>query len=209
MKIAVIGASRGIGFEVVKFALLQGHAVRAYARRRGQLTLDTPMLGIFEGDVMDRATLDDVVEGADLVCCAIGVRWSRERVYTFSAGTKNILDAMRKGGAPRLICVTGIGAGDSKGHGGFFHERIMLKYFLNRIYEDKTRQEELVRGSGIDWTIVRPGFLTNGPMTVRYRALTDLRGVAAGRISRADVAHFIVSQADSHAYRHQAVLLTS
>lgn len=209
MKFAVIGASRGIGFEIVKLALLQGHAVRAFARHRGKLTLDTPMLGVFEGDAMDRSTLQDVVNGADVVCCCIGVPITRKSVYTLSASTKNILDAMRKGGASRLICVTGIGAGDSKDHGGFIFDKIVMRYLLGRIYEDKTRQEELVRGSDTSWTIVRPGFLTNGPMSVGYRALTDLRGVTASRIARADVAHFIVSQADSPTYRHQAVLLTN
>jgi putative NADH-flavin reductase len=69
-------------------------------------------------------------------------------------------------------------------------------------------QEALVRASGLDWTIVRPGFLTNGPLTGRYRALTDLHGAKARRISRADVAHFIVEELSTNRYLKQAPLLT-
>ena len=76
----------------------------------------------------------------------------------------------------RLICVTGIGAGDSRGHGGFLYDRVIAPFLLKTIYQDKDRQEALIRASGTDWTMVRPGFLTNGPLTGKYRLLTDLTG---------------------------------
>ncbi len=209
MKIAVVGASRGIGFEVVKLAVLHRHTVTAFARHRGRLTLDTPSLRVIEGDAMDRHALQSAIDGNDAVCLCIGMPPARKRVYAFSASTKNVIDAMRKTGVNRIICVTGIGAGDSVGHGGFFYDRLIMPLLLRRIYDDKNRQEELIRGSDIDWTIVRPGFLTDGRMAVGYRVLTDLNGVTARKISRADVAHFIIAQAVSPTYRRQTVLLTN
>ena len=72
---------------------------------------------------------------------------------------------MKKAGVKRLVCVTGIGAGDSKGHGGFLYDSIFLPFLLGTIYADKDRQELVIKASDVDWTIVRPGFLTNGPLT--------------------------------------------
>ena len=90
--------------------------------------------------------------------------------------------------------ITGVGAGDSRGHGGFFYDRIILPLVLKRIYEDKDRQERLLRASEANWTIIRPGVLTNGARTGEYRVLTELVGVTLGHISREDVAHFMRSE---------------
>ena len=84
--------------------------------------------------------------------------------------------------------MTGIGVGDSKAHGGFLYDKIVHPILLKTIYEDKNIQEDLVKESGLEWVIVRPGFLTNGPLSGKYRVLTDLIRVKAGKISRADVA---------------------
>jgi putative NADH-flavin reductase len=115
---------------------------------------------------------------------------------------------MTRHGVRRLICVTGIGAGDSKGHGGFLYDRLVNPLLLKTIYEDKDRQEALIKASQADWTIVRPGFLTNGPLTGKYRVITDLTGITAGRISRADVAHFILAELADKRYLRQTLLLT-
>ncbi len=104
--------------------------------------------------------------------------------------------------------MTGIGAGDSRGHGGFFYDKIINPLLLKTTYEDKDRQEAIVRESGLDWVIVRPGFLTNGSRTGEYRVLTELNGVKAGKISRADVADFILREAAEMKYRGQTPLLT-
>ena len=115
---------------------------------------------------------------------------------------------MKKSGTKRLVCVTGIGAGDSRGHGGFLYDSLFYPLLLRTVYADKDRQESLVKASDIDWVIVRPGFLTNGPLTGRYRVITDLSGVTAGRISRADVAHFILQQFVAPSHLRQTPLLT-
>jgi putative NADH-flavin reductase len=119
-----------------------------------------------------------------------------------------MLDAMKKTGVRRLVCITGIGAGDSRNHGGFLYDRLLQPLLLKKVYDDKDRQEALIKASDVDWVIVRPGFLTNGPETGEYRVLTDLEGVTAGKISRADVAHFMLNELDSNKYLRQTPLIT-
>ncbi len=138
----------------------------------------------------------------------IGIKNTRQPVSVFSKGTKTVVDAMKKSSCKRLICVTGIGAGDSRGHGGFWYDKMFKPLFLKTIYEDKDRQEAIVRESGLEWVIVRPGFLTKGSRTGKYRVLTDLSGVKTRTISRADVADFILQEAAEMKYREQTPLLT-
>ena len=112
----------------------------------------------------------------------------------FSRATRVLVDAMRKTGVKRLLIVTGAGAGDSRGHGSFLFDRIVFPLVLKRVYDDKDVQEQMVRGSGLDWTIARPGGLTNGPATGRYHVLTDPGTWRGGFITRADVADFLAKE---------------
>ena len=108
----------------------------------------------------------------------------------------------------RLICVTGFGAGDSRGHGGFLYS-VAFHLLLGRVYDDKDVQERIVRNSKLDWVIVRPVLLTDGPKTNAYRVLVDPRGWTCGFISRADVADFLVKQIVDDAFLHKTPVLTS
>lgn len=101
---------------------------------------------------------------------------------------------MEQGSRQKLITVSGIGARDSKGHGGFFYDHILNPLLLGTIYADKDRSESIIKASKTNWLIVRPGFLTNGPRTGNYRVVENLSGVTAGKISRLDVADFILKQ---------------
>jgi putative NADH-flavin reductase len=119
MNVLIIGATRGIGFELLKRALERGHAVTALARNPDKIPEQHGRLKVFKGDILDfesvkRATLDQ-----DAVCCCIGTGVTRKLVTVFSQGTKHVLDAMREADVRRLICITGVGAGNSKNHGGF------------------------------------------------------------------------------------------
>jgi putative NADH-flavin reductase len=96
----------------------------------------------------------------------------------------------------RLIAVTGLGAGDSRGHGNLLYDAIAFPLLLKRVYDDKDVQEWIIRSSGLDWTIVRPGLLANGPATGNYRVLTAPKDWRFGVVSRADVADFLVRQID-------------
>lgn len=190
MNIVVIGASRGIGLETVKAALAEGHAVHAMARTAPPLAHEK--LAWHLGDVTQPSAFDDALENAHAVVLCLGLGPTRKPVTLFSDTTRALLPAMTKQGLRRLVCVTGIGAGDSKFHGGFVYDRITQPLLLKTIYEDKDRQEQMLWGCGLDWTIVRPGFLTDGPRTGKVRVLTNLEGVKARKISRADVGDFLV-----------------
>jgi putative NADH-flavin reductase len=207
MKLLVIGATRGIGIRLVELALEENHRVTALVRNPEKLTAGHDRLNVIKGDIRDREAVGHAVENQNAVCITIGINPTRKPVTVFSQGAKTVIEAMADSAVNQLICVTGIGAGDSNGHGGFFYDRIFNPLLLKTIYEDKDRQEALVRDSNLEWVIVRPGFLTNGPLTGTYRVLVDLGGVRAGKISRADVAHFILNEIKNRAYRLKTPLL--
>jgi len=209
MNILIVGATRGIGRQLLEQALTAGHTVTALVRSPQKLAVQHERLKIMKGDILDSDPVARAMAGQEAVCCTIGVKVPWIRVTVFSEGTNNLLQAMKKTGVNRLVCVTGIGAGDSKGHGGFLYDFLFLPTLLRTIYADKDRQESVIQASDVDWTIVRPGFLTNGPLTEHYRVLTDMVGVTAGRISRADVAHFMLKELQSKQFVRQTPLLTS
>jgi putative NADH-flavin reductase len=137
--------------------------------------------------------------GVDAVIQTLGVSPNPVLIFSgtrlFSEATRIIVDAMEAKAVKRLICVTGLGAGDSRGHGGILYNTI-LALLLGRVYADKDAQEWIIRRSRLDWTIVRPTVLTTGPRTGAYRVLVDPRDWQSGFISRADVADFLVKQID-------------
>ena len=208
MKLLVIGATRGIGRNLVEQALDEGHSVRVLVRDAERLPARHDRLDVVKGDIRDKEAVRHAVANQDAVCITIGINPTRKSVSVFSEGTQNVIDAMSGNASGLLICVTGIGAGDSQHHGGFFYDKIFNPLLLKTIYADKDRQEALVRNSKLEWVIVRPGFLTNGPLTGTYRALTELEGIKAGKISRADVAHFILTEIKSKQYLSKTPLLT-
>ncbi len=208
MKILVIGATRGIGRCLVELALDEGHTVTALVRDPSKMPFKHDHLEVVKGDIRDKAAVERAVEHQEAVCITIGIHPTRKPVRVFSEGAQNVIAAMTNSDTHFLICVTGIGAGDSKNHGGFFYDKIINPLLLKTIYEDKDRQEALLRQSKLDWVIVRPGFLTNGPLTGTYQVLTDLAGIKAGKISRADVAHFILAEFQAKQYLFKTPLLT-
>ena len=202
-KLLVIGASRGIGLETVKAALLAGHSVRALARSAASIPIQDAGLEKVSGDALDSDTIRNALKDVNVVIQTLGVDISPraifERTTLFSHSTRILVDAMKAAGVKRLIAVTGLGAGDSRGHGGFLYDAVVFPLLLKRVYDDKDVQEWIIRSSGLDWTIVRPGLLTNSPATGQYRVLTAPNDWRFGTISRADVADFLVRQIDDRA----------
>jgi len=195
----VIGASHGIGFETVRCALSAGHRVRAFARGAAAIALDAPALERTTGDALDSAAVTAALAGVDAVIQSLGASKGLQAVLAgttlFSRATRILVDAMRGTGVRRLVAVTGLGAGDSRGHGGFLYDALVFPLVLKRIYDDKDVQEQMIKASGLEWTIVRPGMLTSGRATGQARAIVEPRDWRAGSVSRADVADFLVREA--------------
>lgn len=195
--ILVIGASRGIGLETVKAALAAGHSVRAFARSAASIPLNDARLQKIAGDALSRTSLDTALSGTDAVVQSLGVMSLKELIFgttLFSASTRLLVEAMLAAGIKRLIAVTGAGAGNSRGRTNFLYDNIMFPILLQRIYADKDIAEGIIAKSGLDWTIVRPGVLTNGAATHGYKVLPDIADWRGGSISRANVADFLVRQ---------------
>ena len=175
-------------------ALERGHDVTALVRNPRALTT-RKRLTIVQGDVMDPGSLDRTMPGHDAVLSALGhKRWlGPSRIL--SEGTRNIISAMQRHGVRRLVCETALGIGDSWWQMGLQYTLFVRPLILPFYFADKVRQERSIRESAVEWTIVRPGALTNGPRRGRFR-----QGDRAGHwlstvsISRADVAAFMLDQ---------------
>lgn len=209
-RVLVIGASRGIGLEVVKRALQRDYLVRAFARSVARIEIEDPRLERVAGDARLAADLRRALAGVDAVVQTLGVppnpAFIIGPVDLFSSATAALLPAMREAGVRRLIAVTGFGAGDSRASIPAL-QRLPFRLVFGRAYADKDIQERLIRDSGLDWTLVRPGVLTNGRPTGRYRVLAEPDTWRNGLVARADVADFIVAQLESGDFLHRAPVL--
>lgn len=209
MKILVIGATGGTGQAIVREALAKGHDITALVRSQAKARPLLPGIEMVEGDARDRAAVARALSGCDTVISSLGTREITQRKVTvMSDATRALVVAMNERGVRRLVCITGVGAGDSAGHGGFVYDRLIKPMILRTIYQDKDRQEAIIRASDLDWVIVRPTVLTDKPATGQVHATVDLRGIHGGEIPRADVAAFVVAQTSSDEWLGKTPLIT-
>ncbi|MEO6853973.1 MAG: SDR family oxidoreductase [Rhodoferax sp.] len=207
-KLLVLGATGKTGQLIVKQALARGYDVRALVRSP-EKAKGLEGVEIIAGDARDEKALRNALKGRDAVVSALGTPASPFREVTLlSSATRSLVNAMRAEGIQRLVCVTGMGAGDSAGHGGFLFDHVIFPALLRKVYADKNRQEAVIRDSGLDWVLVRPSVLNDKASRPPVRALTDLYGFHGGSIARADVASFVLDQLQSDAWLHRAPLIS-
>ncbi len=209
-RVLIVGATGGTGRMLVSQALDRGLQVTALVRDRSRLKDDNPQLTVVQGDVLDVGTLEAAMAGQDAVLSALGHKRFFGPTRILSEGTRNILHAMEAHKVPRLICETSLGIGDSTGRLGAYYTFFVIPVILAFYFWDKTRQEQIIARSSVEWVIVRPGALTNGrkqgwprhgPSVGSYFMTTS--------ISRADVAGFMLNQLESDIYLRTAVGVSS
>ena len=205
MNIAVFGATGGTGRHLVQQGTADGHRIRALTRSPEKLTANGGVDPV-EGNVFDFKPVVRTVQGADAVICLLG-RTQNNPADVVSRGTENILAALKAEGPKRFVVVTSMGLGSSVANLPWYG-RLANVTVLQNLMADKARQEELVMGSRLDWTIVRPGGLTNGPQTGEYVHGVDVDAGAAP-ISRADVADFLLRVTEERLYVREAPLVTT
>lgn len=208
MNIVIFGASGKTGTHLVRQALEQGHKVRAFVRDALKLTVKHENLEISTGNVTYPQTVDKAVEGQDVVLVVLGTS-STGKTTLRSEGTKQIINAMHKHNVKRLIVMTSMGTHESWQQLPFA-AKAFFKVALINVIKDHEVQEDYVMQSNLDWTIVRPSGLTNQEKTSSYKvALGSDKSLKAGRISRADVAHFMLQQINQSNYLNKAVSISS
>jgi len=204
-RILIIGATGGTGRQLVAQALERGFAVTALVRNPSKLPAKHAQLAVVRGDVLDYASVESAMRGQEAVVCALGHSRYYTQPRTLSDGTRNILRAMEAHGLRRFVCETSLGIGDSAWRLGIYYTLFTIPVILPLYFWDKARQERIIARSDVDWVIVRPGALTNGERRGRVRhgsSVGDLLWTV--RVSRADVADFMLNQLESDTYLRAA-----
>jgi len=206
-KILVLGATGGTGQEVVSQALQLGHEVTAFARRPERLTHRSERLRLAAGDVTANGALSQAIQGQDVVISALGVGMSFRSGGLMARGIPRIVQEMERHAVTRLIFTSAFGVGETWRDVPLL-PRIFARTLLHDLYADKERGEKTVRQSRLEWTLVYPVALTNGPRTGRYRVgeRLTLRGIP--KISRADLAEFLLAQVEDRSYLRKGVLIS-
>jgi putative NADH-flavin reductase len=201
MKLLVIGATGGTGRQLVAQALERGHDVTALVRNSAALGITHPRLRAVSGNVLDGPTVDEAMRGHDAVLSALGHKHFFGPTRILSQGTQNLLRAMETHGVRRFICETALGIGDSAGRMGVYYTFFVIPVILPFYFWDKTRQEQVIAQSRVDWIIVRPAARTHGERRGKYRHGSAIGSfVTTPRISRADVADFMLNQLSGDTY---------
>lgn len=202
MRILVLGATGGTGRAVITTAAARGHEVAGLVRSAEALA-GTPATE-YLGNALDIPSMEAALSSfaPNAVVCALGTRGRESGSLANALGP--IVQAVEASSAPRLLMVSSMGVGESMGHYGPVI-RTLLPLFLGKALREKEPQEAAVRASTLDYTIVRPCALKNGPLT-GYTVITDpTQRVGNAKLSRTTLAAFLVDELENPQHQRTAV----
>ena len=208
MKLLVLGGTGGTGRHVVSQALDTGHDVTVLARDRARAGVQHERLRLVDGDVRNTAALVDAMRGQDAVISAIGRGKSFKSENLIAESVPGIIAAMQKSGVRRLIFTSAFGVGETFRDAPLL-QKIFIRTLLRGIYADKIIGDQMIRQSGLDWTIAQPAALTDGPLTKTYRVGEHLPLSGIASVSRADTAHFIVDRINDRSTFGKTLILSN
>lgn len=206
MKILVIGAGGRTGRAVVEQALSAGHEVTAFVHKANEYNLTH--VRVIEGDAADSAAMDAAVLGQDAVIDTIGGKTPYKETTLESNAASTIITAMQRNGVRRLVVSSMLGVAESKANASIFL-RLLVATFLRGADKDKAAMESAVKSSGLDWVILRPAILTDDSAKGNIRVFDAVTGEKAHKITRADLASFMIARTSGSEYLHQAVTIAN
>jgi uncharacterized protein YbjT (DUF2867 family) len=201
MRALVLGATGATGRHLVEQALAQGYHVTALARNPAKLEARSPNLTVVQGGVTDPLTMERAARSQDAVLCALGSSTPLRRDPTLVEGIRNLVGAMERLRLRRLVYLSFLGVRDGRGQLSPLGRYVMAPVLLRKVAADHEVKEAIIQRSAQEWVIVRPPRLTNGPRTGAYRSGEDVQAtMMIPRISRADLAEFMLRQLRSDTY---------
>ena len=206
MKLLIIDGTGKTGLELIKQGLEDGHELTVLVRKPHKLNIEHPHVRVVTGDVLDHESLNHIFQGQDAVLSVLGHKRFFIKTTILARGTKNIIHAMKVQGVNRLICITSLGINDSRFKLGLYYTLFTIPFILFFYFLDTSQQEKLLIESSLDWTIVRPGQLTQGKKRTNYKHGKQVgHYILTKMISRANIAHFMLKHLKSELYLHKAV----
>jgi putative NADH-flavin reductase len=201
MRVVVFGATGGTGRELVGQALAQGHQVTAFVRSVSRLSPRSRDTHVVQGDVSDPAAVAGAIEDQNAVLCALGAATPLHHDRTLIDGMRHIVGAMESSGTRRLVYLSFLGVRDGRTQLSVLGRFVVAPLVLRTVVADHEEKERIIRQSGLDWIIVRPPRLTYGPSRGQYRHGVNIRATSLiPRISRADLADFMLRQLSDNTY---------
>ena len=199
MNLLILGPTGGTGQQLVKQALEQNHNVTALARTPEKLIIKHARLTVIEGDVLDEPLLNNILKDKDAILSALGVTKTLRAHGLVTKAVESLVKLMNIHSVRRLILVSAFGVGES------FEQANPIQKFIFRVplgsrYKDKTASEEILKKSDLDWTVIYPVLLTNGPHTRHYRVGEKMEMKGMPTISRADVADFALRELNDNRF---------
>lgn len=202
MTIVIIGATGGTGRHFLELATQAGHDVTALARTVEKLSDWRDRVQIAQADGRDvdslKAALTPDAEVVVNIVGASNLSQARKVTDLYSVTASNLIEAMSHHGIKRLISVSSSGV-EPQENDNWFYVHILKRFFLQPMYDDMLRMESLLRGSGLDYTIVRPPYLTKGPPTGKYRTSLNANFTDDKTLRRGDLAHFLLRACEDNA----------
>ena len=208
MKILILGSTGGTGQQLVAQSLKQNYEVTALARDPSKLKLNHDRLTVVKGSVLDKNVLANALEGKEAVLSALGVGKSLKSRDLISNAVRIIIPAMNEKNVKRLVFLSAFGVGETFTQANFI-QRIIFKVFLKNIYADKSKADDLIRKSTLEWTLVYPVLMTDTPGTGKYKVGEKFEMKGMPKISRADVAEFMLRQLNDNNFLKKPSIIMS
>ena len=208
MKILILGSTGRTGQQLVTQSLKQNYEVTAVARDPSMLKLNHERLTVVKGSVLEKDVLEKALDGKDAVLSALGVGKSLKSKDLIFNAVRTIIPAMNEKNVKRLVFLSAFGVGETFKQADFI-QRIIFKVFLRNIYADKSKADDQIRRSTLEWTLVYPVLMTDTPGTGKYKVGEKLEMKGMPTISRADVAEFMLRQLNDNTFIKKSSIIMS